>query len=745
MRRFAIILVLFSWCWMSALEASVAVAATCFTFPDLSGTPGSVVAMDLGVTNADSVLAVEASVAYPADKLSVVSVDKTSFTSEMSLAANTTSPGIIRIAMAGADGVSGNGELFRINFKLKEVSGVAVVSLTRLAVNDIASTCVTNGSITFKPRITVTAPNGGETWYAGATQTVGWSYIGNPGETVKILLLKGDTEVTTITTSDSVGKNGKGSRNWTVPAKQTLGDDYKIRVVSNTDSSYADVSDQAFSIKAPGPIAVVAPNGGEIWQVGSNYTIRWISTVDIGASVKIKLLKGDAVVKIIASSAASGSLGKGSFSWTVPKNLASYGNEYRVRLTSNENTSYTDTSIKTFTISGPTLDVTAPDGGESWARGTQQTITWSYTENPGGKVKIELLKGGVPVRTITTGTPIGTGGEGSYPWTIPNDLSARSDYRIKITHTTIKACTATSAGNFSITKAPLMVSAGPDQKVEEAARVRISGANSTGFAKDTATFLWHQVDGPQIKLSSAAAVTPVFTLPEAGAECKSLMFQLTVTGQDGVQSQDSCIVNVTQANTPPTAEAGSTQTVVSSALVMLDGSGSFDPDDGIATYSWKQIAGPQVTLSDPTSEQPTFTAPEAGLKGEALAFQLIVTDQGGLRAKDTCIVNVTSENQAPKADAGMDLVVQPGAVVTLDGSKSLDPDGNIISYHWTQLTGQPVTLSDPGAIQPNFMAPSTKSAVDELVFQLTVTDPGGLQDKQKVVVKVNEVTEETRP
>ena len=268
---------------------------------------------------------------------------------------------------------------------------------------------------------------------------------------------------------------------------------------------------------------------------------------------------------------------------------------------------------------------------------------------------------GALARTITTGTPIGTGGQGSYPWTIPNDLSARSDYQIKITHVTIKGCTATSTGNFSITKAALIASAGPDQKVEEAAKVRLSGANSTGFAKDTATFLWQQLDGPQTKLSNPAAIAPVFTAPEAGVDGKSLMFQLTLTGEDGVQSEDSCIVNVTPANIPPNAEAGPTQTVAGEELVMLDGSGSFDPDDGIAAYSWKQIAGPQVTLSDPSAIQPTFTAPEAGVNGESLTFQLTVTDQGGLRAKDTCIVNVTWVNHPPKAEAGPDIVGRAGS------------------------------------------------------------------------------------
>jgi hypothetical protein len=149
-----------------------------------------------------------------------------------------------------------------------------------------------------------------------------------------------------------------------------------------------------------------------------------------------------------------------------------------------------------------------------------------------------------------------------------------------------------------------------------------------------------------------------------------------------------------------------------------------------------------VTLSDSSAVQPTFTEPEVGLKNEALTFQLTVTDQGGLRAKDTCIVNVTSEKHTPKAHAGLDLVVQPGALVTLDGSKSIDPDGNTLSYRWTQLAGQPVDLSNPTAAQTSFIAPSAGSETAELVFQLRVTDSGGLQDKQKVAVSVTRSSQE---
>ena len=60
----------------------------------------------------------------------------------------------------------------------------------------------------------------------------------------------------------------------------------------------------------------------------------------------------------------------------------------------------------------------------------------------------------------------------------------------------------------------------------------------------------------------------------------------------------------------PTAYAGVDTTVNEGDTLILDGSGSSDPDGDIVTYLWSQMSGPSVTLSSDTAQSPTFVAPE---------------------------------------------------------------------------------------------------------------------------------------
>jgi outer membrane protein assembly factor BamB/PKD repeat protein len=290
--------------------------------------------------------------------------------------------------------------------------------------------------------------------------------------------------------------------------------------------------------------------------------------------------------------------------------------------------------------------------------------------------------------------------------------------------------------NVTWVNIPPAANAGPDQTVTEGVQVILSGVGSSDSDDGIGAYQWTQISGSTVQLSDAAAVYPTFSAPDVGPDGEALIFQLTVTDTGGLKSTDTCIVNVSWDNVPPVADAGPDQTVTEGLQVILNGFGSSDPDDGIGAYQWTQIAGSPVQLSDPVSVYPTFTAPNVGPDGEALTFQLTVTDGGGLKALDTCIINVSWYNLPPTADAGMDQTVGEGFQVILNGIGSSDPDDGISTYQWTQTAGIPVPLSDNSAAYPTFVAPNVDSDGSALNFQLTVTDRGGLKATDICVINV---------
>ncbi len=91
---------------------------------------------------------------------------------------------------------------------------------------------------------------------------------------------------------------------------------------------------------------------------------------------------------------------------------------------------------------------------------------------------------------------------------------------------------------------------------------------------------------------------------------------------------------------------------------------------------------------------------------------------------------------APIADAGLDRTVAEGASVTLDGSGSSDPEGETLSYTWTQSSGPAVTLSGEDTATPGFTAPANLLAHAELVFSLTVTDGVNISQADSVTITV---------
>ncbi|WP_052094357.1 PKD domain-containing protein [Pseudohaliea rubra] len=293
--------------------------------------------------------------------------------------------------------------------------------------------------------------------------------------------------------------------------------------------------------------------------------------------------------------------------------------------------------------------------------------------------------------------------------------------------------------------------AGADQAVASRQSVVLDGTgSSSGVNGLLITYAWTQLSGSSVSLTDPTSATPAFVAPlvTVGSADEALVFELVVTDELGQASNaDTITVSVSPPDdTPPTADAGRDQAVVSEATVTLDGSGSRDPDPGDSiSYQWRQLSGPVVSLSDVTAAAPSFTAPERLVTDEpiTLVFELVVTDsQGESSVPDQVTITVSPPGDTPPtADAGPDQAVVSEATVTLDGSGSRDPDpGDSISYQWRQLSGPVVSLGDVTSAAPGFTAPELLVTDDPrtLVFELVVTDLPGLQSApDRVLVTVS--------
>jgi hypothetical protein len=419
--------------------------------------------------------------------------------------------------------------------------------------------------------------------------------------------------------------------------------------------------------------------------------------------------------------------------FTAP-NVGPSGAALTFQLTVTDSGGLQSTNTCVVNVSWVNLPPTADAGPDQTVdEGVTVTLDGSNSSDPDDGVASYLW-------TQTAGTPVTLSNTTAVQptFTAPNvgPSGAALTFQLTVTDSGGLQSTDVCTVNISSVNLPPTADAGPDQIVNEGDTVTLDGSNSSDPDDSIASYLWTQTAGPAVTLSDPAAAQPTFTAPVVGAGGASLTFMLRVTDGFGLDATDTCIVNITNGNLPPTADAGPDQTVNEGATVTLDGSNSTDPDDGIASYSWAQIGGSPVTLSSTTVLKPTFTAPDVGPSGKSLTFQLTVTDSGGLQSTDTCIVTVSWVNLPPTADAGPDQTADEGASVTLDGSNSTDPDDGIASYQWTQLGGTPVTLSNTSVFRPSFTSPNVGPGGESLTFQLTVTDNNGLQSTDSCIVNV---------
>ena len=222
--------------------------------------------------------------------------------------------------------------------------------------------------------------------------------------------------------------------------------------------------------------------------------------------------------------------------------------------------------------------------------------------------------------------------------------------------------------------------------------VVLDASASTDDDGDPLLFSWVQIAGDgtdePVNLVDSDQAVASFTAPNVP---QRLFFRLLVS--DGISDSAPLVVRVDvleRPDLPPTVVVVDADIVVNiNQTVVLDASGSLDPEGRPLSFRWEQVidGGVPVNVNGALTAVASFTAPDTATR---LFFRLFVSD--GTNEAPPAVVRVDVEapppNLFPTSLAGSDATqVQSGAVVNLTGSASFDPDGTVATFRWSLLAG----------------------------------------------------------
>lgn len=450
--------------------------------------------------------------------------------------------------------------------------------------------------------VNITSPNGGETWQIGQTYPINWTTTGYSADTMMQISLW-DTRYGYDTVIAKTANTG--SYNFTVPSSLTSGSSlggstYKIRVQVYSSAFQegitTDSSNSTFNIVAANnttpSITVLSPNGGEVWEIGKTYSIKWnalgFSNAD---SVTIDIYKGNYNAEVL--SFRNILPGQGYYPVVIDpiieNNFWQSGrNDYwiQVLLIDSGNNILAKSKSNTFSVTtkddlAKFIKVTSPNGGEKWETGKTYNITWSSKGYDKVRVFGECENYGIlgPILDALSGA---TGG--SYSYTVPTHLADQNQCKVQVAENSSMITNiqnginsdysdapfsiVTATGTTGVLKADLKVndSDHPVVPINYGSKFTASWISSgasycTGYGSDVATEdggVWttgrHPASGSKVLYAKSVSGSVPFSTFHLGLQCwddfgKSVMdlvenipVALQTTGQ--VPIKDGSVVKI---------------------------------------------------------------------------------------------------------------------------------------------------------------------------------------------------------
>ena len=477
----------------------------------------------------------------------------------------------------------------------------------------------------------------------------------------------------------------------------------------------------------------VDPSGN--WSSAVTDTIQLVDTTPPTGSVIINSgaasTSSTAVTLTLSATDNSGTVAGMEFSndGTTWSSQVAYATSYSWTLSSGSGTKtvyakFVDpsgnwSSVVTDTIQ--LVDTTPPtgsvviNGGASTTTSTSVTLTLSASDAAGTVTGMKISNDGTTYWTSATYAT-------SYSWTLSSGYGSKTVYAL-FGDNSGNWMTSPATDTIQYTSSLPVANAGTNQTLDPQ-DVILDGSASYDPGGQTLQYLWTQVGTSP---STVTINTPTSQKADfVGIKEGTYQFKLTCTNSAG---SSSATVNVTINNVAPTVNAGSNVTINAGTQITLHATGADSNQDSL-TYTWSKVSGPSVTLPSLTQQNITFTPTTAGM----YTFSVTCSDGVNTSAASQVIVTANAVNHAPTANAGVEQDVDKGVTVTLDGTGSTDPDGDTLTYSWTEASSDPVqvTLSGANTAKPTFVA----STVGTFNFNLIVNDGTVNSTPSSVVVKV---------
>lgn len=290
---------------------------------------------------------------------------------------------------------------------------------------------------------------------------------------------------------------------------------------------------------------------------------------------------------------------------------------------------------------------------------------------------------------------------------------------------------------------PPTARAGDDRIVNDTDRiagedVTLNGSGMTGQGRTITGYEWRLLDGEGSGTSLGTDPNLRTRLPDGDNTVR-----LTVTDSSGYTGYDD--VQITVVAPRLTADAGDDRSVADSdnaagEQVTLDGSASRSPTGTISSYQWSRFDGESWQDLGSGAQLPVR------LPDGENTIRLVVSDSSESSAEDTVTITVAAPASSglPTANAGGDQTIKDtdqaaGENVTLDGSASSDPGGQIVNYTWTSVTADATETLGSG-VQLQKRLPDGANTI-----RLTVTDNSGNTASDTVVITVGAAPVQNAP